>query len=261
MKKREVVDLTLILLWPIAASLLSFLINANTLVSTLLFFGLPSAYLSWRKPAFIKKVAIFSLILSIPVAIFFDYIMEVTGGWYLPHSVFDPYRLFGFVVLEQFIWLFLYAYFIAIFSETFLERHKPRTSFDKHLKYLAIIMWGLLGIFLILYFSNPALLRIDYFYLKIGIVLGLIPIIIGFIRMPTLIARFFITGAYFFILSLIYELTALALGQWSFPAEKQFIGMLNFGGLRFPFEEFFFWILLGAMATLTWYEFFADDEK
>lgn len=66
---------------------------------------------------------------------------------------------------------------------------------------------------------------------------------------------------YFFFFSLVYELTALTLGQWSFPAENQFIGFVEFLGLRFPLEEFIFWIMLGTSATLVLYEFFNDDRK
>ena len=57
-KKR---DLIFIILWPAIASVLSFALNANTFVSTLLFFAVPSAYLSYLNRHCIKMVSVFSL--------------------------------------------------------------------------------------------------------------------------------------------------------------------------------------------------------
>jgi len=61
-------------------------------------------------------------------------------------------------------------------------------------------------------------------------------------------------------LSFTYELTALHLGLWSFPGEH-FIGWVDILGYRFPFEEFFFFIVLASIAGLAYYEFFDDDQK
>ena len=112
-----------------------------------------------------------------------------------------------------------------------------------------------------LYFwIQTSYLDIPYFYLTAGIVLGIIPISIVLFEYPRLIAKFFKTAAYFFYLNFAYEITALKLGIWDFPGD-QFIGWVTFFGMRFPFEEFFFWIILGAIAMLSYYEFFDDDRK
>jgi hypothetical protein len=49
------------------------------------------------------------------------------------------------------------------------------------------------------------------------------------------------------------------LGQWSFPGK--FIGWIDLFGVRFPFEEFLIWIVLGAAGVLAWYELFDDRTK
>ena len=67
-------------------------------------------------------------------------------------------------------------------------------------------------------------------------------------------------AAYFFYLTLVYELTALTLGWWSFPS-SQFIGWVEIAGIRFPFEEFFFWLVLFSAWIVSAYEFSIDDEK
>ncbi len=254
-------DLIIILLWPIVASLLSFAVAANVLVSTLFFFGLPAVYLSYRKRKFIKKITLFSLISSVPIAIIADYVMEHTGGWFLPYSVFGSFRLFGYVTLEQIIWLFLFIYFVAIFYEVFLDRECTPKLYYPGIKYWLIILLSVFGVFLLAYIFKPTLLHINYFYLKLGIIGAVLPLTLILFNFSGLFKKIIKTGMYFSFLSLIYEITALSLGQWTFPAENQFVGFIQILNFKFPLEEFLFWIVLGSMATVSYYEFFDEDRK
>ena len=251
-----------VLLWPIIASLFSFIFNAGVLLSIALFFCVPALYLSYVCRKHIAKAALFSLLVTIPVATVVDYIMEHTRGWWLPSSVFGSFRLFGYITIEQYIWLFLYVYLVVMFYEAFLEvSHRADGRKHPRLKWLFIALAAPLGVFLAVLAANHSLLAIDYFYLKFGVLMIAATVIFLVFRLPSLVGRIFKAGVYFFFLSLIYEVTALALRQWEFPAEGQFIGMVSIFGIRFPFEEFFFWILLGAVATLAYYEFFDDDRQ
>jgi hypothetical protein len=261
-KRYRKAELIGVLLWPIIASLLSFLFNAGVLLSTAFFFGIPALYLTYRCRCYVAKAALFALLVTIPVATVVDYVMEHTRGWFLPSSVFGDWRLFGYVTIEQYIWLFLYIYLVILFYEQFLE--KPHTQNDRrhpYLKWLFILLTAPLGVFLAVLAANHNLLAIDYFYLKFGLLMIVSPVVFLVFRLPVLLGRILKAGTYFFFLSLIYEVTALALGQWEFPAENQFIGIMSIFGMRFPFEEFFFWILLGAIAALAYYEFFDDDRR
>ena len=254
-------QLILILLWPIIAAALSLLIKANYFVSTLLFFGVPSVYLSIINKKYVKKLAIFSLGLGVLFTIVADYIAVVSGGWFIPHSIFDPLRLFGLLPLEDYLWISLYFYLITMFYETFLEEKCTPQLYHPALKYLVMIIIAMVGLFAIFYLFQPDILKMSYAYIKIGIVFVLLPIILVLCKFPKLYGKFFKAGAYFFFLTFLYEITALQLGQWTFPGENQFIGYINILGISFPFEEFFFWIMLGAMAILSYYEFFDDDRK
>jgi hypothetical protein len=259
--RRRRVDLIILIFWPIIAAAISFSIGASTFSSIILFLGVPAAYLSYLNPKKILKLFLFSFVLGVPLAIVIDYVMQRTGGWFLPSSIFGPFRLLGYVTIEQIIWLFLYIYLVAIFYETFIEKNQVEKTYYHNFKYLITLMVLIYGLFGFFYFLAPAFLLINYFYLKLGLVLGLLPITLVLLKSPKLCQKFFQTAIYFFFLSLIYELTALTLGQWTFPAKNQFIGFVEIFGLRFPFEEFFFWIMLGAMAVLAYYEFFDDDLK
>lgn len=71
--------------------------------------------------------------------------------------------------------------------------------------------------------------------------------------------KFIKTGAFFFMVFLIYELTAIKLGQWHF--QGQYIGWVELMGLRFPFEELLFWMGLSGFVVLSLYEGFVDNDK
>ncbi len=242
-----------LIIWPIVASLISFFVRADIMVSMLLFFGVPAVYLSILKPSCMKMATIFSAIASVPLAIIIDYVMELTGGWFLPYSVFGDFRLFGYVTVEQIIWLFLYLYLVAMFYEKFLDKSCTHQLYSPKMKYFAAVLFILLGLFLAALLINPQLLEIHYFYLKIGLLFVLPIFIFYLLKFPDFYLKFFLTGVYFFSLSLIYEITALLLGQWTFPSEHQFIGYIGFGAVRFPLEELIFWITLGSVAVLLYY--------
>jgi len=261
MNRGRRVDLILLIFWPIIAAAISLSIKAGTFSSIILFLGVPAAYLSYLNPKKILKLFLFSLVLGVPLAIVIDYVMQRTGGWFLSSSVFGQFRFLGYVTIEQIVWLFLYIYFVTIFYETFIEKNQVEKAYYHNFKYLITLMIFIYGLFGFFYFLAPTFLLINYFYLKLGLVLGLLPITLVLRKAPKLCQKFFQTAIYFFFLSLIYELTALSLGQWTFPAENQFIGFLEIFGLRLPFEEFFFWIMTGGMAVLSYYEFFDDDLK
>jgi len=250
-----------LLIWPILASMISFLTHANFFVSTLLFFGVPSVYLSIINQKYVKKILLFSLAYGLPVGIVVDYIAELTGIWYVPHSVFGSFRLFGIMTPDVLLWGILQTYFVLIFYETFLEEKCTPKLYSSNFKYFLILGILALSAFVLLYFYNPSLLNIDYFYLKGGIVVVFLPAACMLLKFPKFWSRFLNMGAYFFMFNFIYELTGVRLGQWSFPAENQFIGIVDIMGIRFAFEEIFFWMILLAMAIVAFYEFFDDDKK
>jgi len=259
MKKKKTIDLIILLIYPVIASALSFLLNVNSFISVVLFLVVPSLYLSLRLKTHIKKSLIFSAIISVPAIIITDYIANITQQWLIPNSIL-PFRLFGIVTIEIIAWSFFSIYFIIMFYEYFLDEHTAKKLWHPNMKYLISFILLVVIIFLILFFNFPSKLNINYFYLSFGVVLILIPVLIELFSYPNLAAKFFKAGAYFFLLTSIYEITALKLGWWEFPG-KEFIGWVSILGVQFPIEEFFFWLMLFAMAFLSYYEFFYDNQK
>ncbi len=261
-KKKHKIDLVLMWVWAIMAPFLSWVFDAHYMFSIIIFFIIPSIFLSWRYPRSIKKAALFSLLVGLPLVTALDYIMEATGSMFINQSVFGNFRILDFITIDSYVWGFFFLYLIVIYYDSFLNHHWHHRLYFPAMKYLLILMLLLLATFFFVYFISPATLQITfYFYFLWGFVLVLIPIILLLTKHPKLIAKFFKAGAYFFLLFLGYELTAIRQENWLFPGEGQFIGMVDFFGARFPFEEFFYFIILGAFAAMTWYEFFDDDKK
>ena len=252
------IDIFLLIIFPIVSVVLSLWLKANFLTSILLFFCLPSLWLSLRTPEQVKKTFLFSLILSIPLGIFIDYIATMDNSWFVPTTIF-PFRLFSVVPIEDLIWGFFLIYSIVIFYEHFLDKGKHELI-DKRMKYL---VWPLIIIMIVFFtflFTMPELLVIPYAYFWLGTIFFILPTITFLSFFPRLLSKYVKTASYFFLLSILFELTGLQLNQWTFPGSN-FIGWVELFGHRFPFEEFFFWFVMGAVSVLAYYEFFDDDRK
>ena len=257
-KQLKKIDILLLILFPIVSVIISLAINASFLVSTLLFFGLPALWLSYRTSKMIKRTAIFSLIFSVPLTLILDYLAVLDKSWFVPTTLF-PFRVLGTIPVEDFIWGFLLVYSIIIFYEHFLDKGK-HNLIDKRMKYLVLGLIILLIIFFMLLIFNPEFLFIKYAYLWLGIIFLLLPSITFLTYFSKLLSKYIKTTSYFFILSFLFEITGLQLDQWRFTGDH-FIGWIEFMGYRFPFEEFFFYFGLIAIGILSYYEFFDDDRK
>ncbi len=258
-KRKETIELTIFLLWPIIAAVSSFATKANLLASVLIFYGLPSLYLSYKMKENIKNAAIFSLIAGILPVIMIDYLGHITKAWVVPVSIL-PWRVFGVVTLEVIVWSIGALYVTVMFYEYFLERHITHKLVTPRLKYLLIIIIALFSVFLAKVLTSPQAVHIPHFYMWFGLIFILLPIIAEGVNSPQHLTKFFKAQAYFFYLNVIYEITALKQGWWFFPGQE-FIGWVSISGVTFPLEELFFYIMLMVLALLTYFEFFERESK
>lgn len=249
-------DIALMIVFPLVSVAIALGFHLNFLVTTLLFYGLPSVWMSIRTPHAIVKTGVFALLIGTPLTLIVDTLAVLDQSWYIPHTVF-PSRLFGVVAYEQFIWCFVFVYAIVMTHEHFI--HKSRHEvIDRRMKY---ILWPLLVAviaYLTVMVAKPAALRIPYAYLWFGVVLLLLPAVTMARVFPRLMSKYAKITAYFFYLSMIYELTALQLDHWRFPGTN-FVGWTEIGPYRFPLEELVFWMLLGAVGVMSFFDFFDND--
>ncbi len=252
------IDIIFLILFPIISVATALTLRTNFLETTLLFFGLPSLWLSLRTLGQVAKTFLFSLFLSVPLGIVVDYIATIDQAWHVPNSVF-LIRLFGIIPIEDIIYAFFLVYSIVIFYEHFLDKGKHELV-DKRMKYMAWPLITLVMVFLITLFTKPEMLVIPYAYFWLGTAIFLIPAVTFLSFFPRLISKYIKTASYFFLLALMFELTGLELQLWTFPG-THFIGWVDLFGYKFPFEEFFFWFVMSAIAILSYYEFFDDNRK
>ncbi len=197
MQKREKFDLAVLLAYPIAASLLCLALKAGTFTSILVFFGIPSLYLSFRAKKFISRSLVFSLVIGLPLMFVIDYIAHITRTWLIPFSIIN-FRFLGYVTIEVLVWAVLYCYYIVMFYEYFLDRHVSIPKYGKNMRLLVLFVLLLLALFFSVFLISPAYLNIPYFYLVFGLVLVLLPILLVLLNFPRLFSKLLKATAYFF---------------------------------------------------------------
>lgn len=252
-------DALVLLAIPVVASVLSLLLQVNFLVATILFFGLPAIWLSIKCASSVKKALIFSLLLAIPVSILVDYIGVTNGSWYVPESIFAN-RLFGVVPYEDLLWGFLLVYNPVMFYERFFCCDNKRKSSIGKLIVMSVLFALLLISLALAVGFRPDLIIRDYAYFWMGVILLLAPVVIFISIYPKFIKPFLITGIYFFLIGVTFELTGVELGHWIFPGTStDFIGWVTIFNTTIPFEEFFFWFVVQSSSALTYYLVFDND--
>lgn len=254
--KRKLLDLVVVIFFVMASAATSIFFGLNFLLTTILFFGLPSAYLLYRKPNNLKKVTLISVILGLIWGFSFDYIAELNNAWAWGGNtgLFFPVTFFDVVSLDILIWYFLWIFSVISFYEYFVE-YDNSAKISKNA--LPIAVTGVLVAAMVVLlgtFTNILLFEHTYFWLG---AVTLIPYTYIVMRKPKLFVKSLMVAPYFFYLFLVFELTALYADLWSFSGH--YIGMVNIVGLAFPFEEFFFWIMLSAAVTAAYYEHTVDN--
>ena len=105
----------------------------------------------------------------------------------------------------------------------------------------------------------PDISTIPYAYAVIGI-LGMGPILVyAFVRHDPFFNKFFSLTLFFFPFALIMEIQAVRFGLWSFHNYPNYLAIITLFGAAFPVEEIIFWMTLGPVVAITYYELFADD--
>lgn len=254
------IDLALLLIYPLAAVFLALILQANLLVGGILFFAIPSVYLSFRIKEKIIKALGFSLIISVFLEIIVDYMGYLDKSWSIPSTAFSI-RIFGVIPLEDPIWIFLVTYELVLIYEYFFNPKAKSLPRNKKRMYIMLIASVLIFVgFMLIKTFLPNVLYVPYFYFIWGITIILIPCVAFLFFHRKLITRFFTLSLYTFYVGILTELVSLRLDYWEFPG-KNFIGWVTILGLTFPIEEFMLFLMFVPPAFLTYYEFFDDDEK
>ena len=261
LKKHKVstFDYLAMIFFPVAAAFITNIFQISYLGSIFLFFALPSVYLTVRKPDFLKK-GLLVILSGVIFSFIVSYFAVRDGSWY--DSTIFSFRLLNGFPLEDLLWFPGWFYFVVIFYDYFIDRPKGGKEDPVNHRYKVLIegLVGVLLVFLSFYIFAEKYLHIPYFYSVLMIGLGVLPLILELYYHPHLVFKFSKVIIYFFFINLLHEIVGLSGGHWVFPGQR-YIGWVKLGSLNIPFEEFFFWMLIGAGYILTWYEHFLDNDR
>lgn len=251
-------DLAFVILAPLFVLGIVFIfnININYLTNLFLVFGIPITYLGFKTKHKLKKISIFTFLVSIPLAIIIELIAMGDNAWYVPKSFFS-FRILGNIPLEDFIWMFFVTAIILLFYEHFINKKPNKNYSKKGLRLMVIILYSLMFIVISLHFLATDLLQIPYAFFWTGFTLLLIPTVIYLLNYKKDFIDFSKTSAYAFVIFLIFELIGVSLNHWIFQGNN-YLDWVNVFGIKFPFEEFFYVMLLGGFAALSYYNFFMN---
>lgn len=250
------IDLLVVVGFPLLSAAVTIIAQIGLLVSTLMFFGLPAAYIAIRNPHVIKKCVLFSLCLSVPLSLCIDTLAALNGAWVVPETVF-PWKIFGVATWEVYIFGLLWAFYAILFYEH-LDNGRADNEISPRVKYLVYLALALVSYVVVGVFFDNRLLYIPYFYLAVGIVLVVTPLGLFLLCFPHFRRKFLFVGVYFCFLLFFFEVVAVMRGQWTFPG-VDFVGVLPVFGHRVPIEEILIWMVLATPALLSFYEIFTDD--
>jgi hypothetical protein len=246
-------DAFVLTLTPILAAVLTLGLPINLLVSTLLFFGPAALYLSLRRKDIILRSSMFALVVTV-ISVLTDYLAERDQSW-VSTSSFNI-RIAGQVPIEALVWVFLFTYLIIAYFLFFFDQSKHKRVGKRmpigFIAAAAVLVWLGLTAIIDVHF------KIDWFYIKFGLLIIFLPLVAFTISFPQYLRTFIKIMPYFIFVGLLNILVGLEVGHWSYPGHH-YIGWVQLGSYRFPREELVFWIILYAPFLVSQYEFFNND--
>lgn len=246
-------DVTVLILTPILAAVLTLTLSINLLVSTLLFFVPAALYLSLRRKDIILRSSIFAFGVTI-ISILTDYLAERDQSWVSTSSY--NVRIARYVPIEALIWVLLFTYLIIAYFLYFFDPTKHKIIGKRmpigFIVVAAVLVWLGLTAVIDVHF------KIDWFYIKFGLLIIFLPLVAFTISFPEYLRTFIKIMPYFVFVGLLNILVGLEAGHWHYPGHH-YIGWVQLGSYRFPLEELVFWIILYAPFLVSQYEFFNND--
>jgi len=252
-------DMWVLAAWTLFTTAFVLYVDPRPYVSTFLYFVLPTFYLFLRHKLNAKKIVLGSLLTGIMIPLPFDFLSYFNKAWFVPQEqLLIPLRFFNLNPVDELVWFFVAALYVITFYESFVDDERVVRLSRRFFK--SLCFWAsIIGVVFLIFFLWPGLLKVSYPYLTLWALASCPPIFVLFYKRPQFAGKVLLAAVFFFFVSLNFELTAVHLGQWGFAG--QYIGTVTLLGVTFPFEEFFYWILLYPATIISYYELFVDDGR
>ena len=249
-------DLVIVGFLVLVAGPLALLLSADTIATMFLFLGIPTIFLCLRNHKNYKRIVLASVTLGLVLGMSYDIVAEFNGA-YLVHynNALLNYHFIGNTPVGDIFWAFLIPFSVLVFYEHFLK-DASLTGIAPH--YREVLMAGVvLLLSLILFFYwYPDAPRIPFAYLLVGTI-SVLPLLGLLYLREGLAYKIILVSIFYMAVNLLFELTALTLGQWSFPG--QYLAWVTVAGISLPLEEVLLWIVPSAAAIVVCYELFFHD--
>jgi len=236
----------------------SLVLHVDTFVSVLLYLAVPSIYLCYRRKKNYKKILIASVVLGLVAGMAYDFMAEFNHA-YAVHYANDilNFRVIGKTPVGDFLWAFLIPFSIIVHYEHFLDKERV-TALSKRFP-IGILAGAIVFFSAVAYLVFfPTSRSWPYAFMIVGL-LSAVPLFALLFERRQIVEKILLSSVFFFVLNLVFEVSALTLKQWSFPGE--YIGWMYFAGVSFPAEEFFLWIIPSSAVFVLCYEVLFDDNK
>ena len=231
------------------------LASLSSLALNVAWFLLPAAYLSLHAKKNFSKIFLATFLIGI-LAFSLDIILLHNNAW-TPYRSDFSFRIFG-VPPEEMLWFFFHIFYIIVWYEHFIDDERLAST-SKQLPRLAIFSIACFALVLTAVYSFPDMVRIRYAY-GVFAALAMVPVVVYLCLWRTvLLKKLLPLTAFFFFFGFAMEIRAVQLGFWSFPNTENYLGMITLFGATFPMEEIAFWMTLGPVVAIAYYELFADD--
>jgi len=174
-----------------------------------------------------------------------------------------------FVSFEVLLWAFCMFMFVILFYEYFFEKRvREKSGHSRSSKFLIFTLFYLCLVYCLIFSKSTFVRTLLVFNLWNA---GYFASVLWRIPFPKVFPKLLKTAIYFFYLNLLYEITALKIGWWSFPSKQFIVRFLLWG--RFPFESFsldniihschslVLWVLFWWREIVPWMIFKSDYVK
>ncbi len=257
MSKRKIVDIYVICIITLLGASLSIFLKVNLIATTFLFFIFPSIYLAVREKKSFYKVFVASLSSGLLYLFCFDFLSQINNVVTWGPSVLE-YKILDIVSIDTMLWTYFYMFYLFIFYEHFIDSSKSKSSLSFSAKMSFVI-----GILLVILLTTthdlyPQILLFPKAYLVLSFIFSC-PVILFYFNKFKIIKKVFYSMLYFTPMFLVYEFTALYIGNWSFNGD--YIYIFNILGLYLPIEELVFWIILSGAIPALYFEYIFDNSK
>lgn len=211
------------------------------------------AYLGWRKRKPWRKITVSALLFGLCLGFFFDFIQEYTQAYTVVSCIFP--RLLGVVPVDNILGHFMMAFFTFTFYEHFVAQ-KVNPNISYRFKYAIYLVATMIAAVIGIYYLHSSWLLMPYPYVIFG-TLAIVPIFTYLYRHPQSARDFTQMAPFFFLFYFVFEIAAVQYSWWTYPGYN-YIGWVSLPGIRFPFEELFYWMLFYAAALTAYYKSLVD---